>query len=72
MGTFDGVTTIELSSVEVTVPVAVVLVDPREAVIVAEPAATPVASPVVLTVIKFVALELQVTCPVTSCMVPSL
>ena len=53
-------------------PVAEALTDPSDAVMIAEPAATPVASPDWLTVIKFVGLELHVTCAVTSWMVPSL
>lgn len=68
----DGVTRIELSSTDVTVPAAEALVVPSEAVTVAEPAATPVASPDVLTVRKLVAFELHVTCEVMSCVVPSL
>ena len=53
-------------------PLAEALINPSDAVIVAEPAATPVASPDVLTVMMLVALEPHVTCAVMSWVVPSL
>jgi hypothetical protein len=72
MEVLDGITLIELRTVEVTVPVALPLIVPTVAVTLPEPVVTPVARPVALTVRTASALELHVAWAVTSCVVPSL
>jgi hypothetical protein len=67
-----GVTAIDVNTGAVTVSVAEPLIVPEAAVIVADPWATPVASPAVLTVAIDVADELHVTPLVNICCVPLL
>jgi hypothetical protein len=67
-----GVTTMDVSSAEVTVAVAEPLVVPMLAVIVELPAETPVTNPDEFTVANAVLSAFQVTRLVTSCEVPSL
>lgn len=67
----DGVTEMAVSVAAETVRVAFPAMLPDVAVMVADPAATPVASPAVLTVAIVVVDELQVTDEVISCVVPS-
>jgi hypothetical protein len=67
-----GVTAIEVSTGAVTVSVTEPVIVPELAVIVADPCATPVASPPLLTVATDVADELHVTVLVRVCCVPLL
>ena len=67
----SGVTDIEDKVAVVTVRVAVPDLPPKAAVMVVEPALTPVARPLMLTVATPVLDELQVACVVISWLVPS-
>ena len=67
-----GVTAIEVRTGAVTVRPAEPLMLPEAAVIVADPCATPVARPTLVIEATPVAEELQVTAPVTFCVVPLL
>jgi len=67
----SGVTNTEDKVAEVTVRVAVPVLPLKAAVMVAVPAATPVARPLLFTVATVALDELQVTNPVISRVVPS-
>jgi hypothetical protein len=67
-----GVIVIDCRSAAVTVTVADAVVEPIVAVIVEEPAETPLTRPVEVTVALAVLKEPQTTCLVTSCEVPLL
>ena len=67
-----GLTAIEVNTAAVTVKVAVPLIVPDLAVMVALPWATPVANPPVFTVATPAFEEVQVAVPVTFCVVPLL
>src|ERR1039458_4969302 len=68
----EGVTVMEFSTIALTVPEAVPLIDPSVAVIVDEPGDTPAAKPLALTLTKLMGFEVHATWAVTSCVVPSL
>ena len=68
---FDGVTAIDARMGAVTVRIVVELIAPDAARIVVPPAATPVASPLLLMVAMFAADELHVAELVRFCVLPS-